>query len=59
MFLIEDERVFHDPDNGWRCSCIDYQEHPDCKHVRRASESAIGDCLHAHETSAVHGFSYT
>jgi hypothetical protein len=37
VYVIGDERVFHDPDDGWRCSCIDYQEDPQCEHVERAS----------------------
>jgi hypothetical protein len=34
--VIGDERVVHDPDDGWRCSCIDYQEDPQCEHIERA-----------------------
>jgi hypothetical protein len=55
-FLIDDERVFHDSDNGWRCSCIDYQENPDCEHVERAGVTTAyngGGCMpHAPETNA-------
>jgi hypothetical protein len=56
--LVDDECVFHDLENGWRCSCIDYQEDPDCKHVECAQakvrESAIqGGALEADTSKGV------